>query len=307
MSCVKPLLAYRNDANEIKFARSESDRFQRGAMRLPCGQCIGCRLKHSRMWALRCMHEASLYLDNCFLTLTYDPKFLPEDMSLDKSHFQLFMKRLRAKVGSPSYKKRHGDVGKIRYYHCGEYGDENHRPHYHALIFNYDFPDKKLVAEKDGNRLYESPLLQELWPKGYATLGDVTFKSAAYVARYCTKKVTGEAASEHYLYVDDYGQVHRRQPEYATMSRRPGIGKPWLEKYHKDVYPNDFVVMNGKELPVPRYYDKLLEIDNEGLWLDVREGRYRDFDPDDPELSPERLLAKEKCALARLNQFSREV
>lgn len=220
---------------------------------VPCGQCIGCRLEKSRQWAVRCAHEASLYEKNCFLTLTYNDRHLPKDGSLHVDHFQKFMKRLR---------KAFPDQ-KIRFFHCGEYGEKFARPHYHACIFNFDFADKKLWRKtKDGNSLWTSETLEEIWGMGFCSIGDVTFESAAYVARYVTKKVTGKKALNHYNEINfDTGEIlSERRPEYTTMSRRPGIGKPWLEKYSSDVYPDDFVLMDGKKIKPPKYYDSQFEI-----------------------------------------------
>ena len=159
---------------------------------------------------MRCHHEASLYQDNCFITLTYSDEHLPSDKSLHVDHFQKFMKRLRKRFGEG-----------VRYYHCGEYGEKYMRPHYHACLFNFDFPDKKIWKENNGNRLYISESLSELWPFGFVTIGDVTFESAAYVARYIMKKVNGDLAESHYERVDwDTGEVYHLKPEYTTMSRR---------------------------------------------------------------------------------------
>ena len=181
-----------------------------------------------------------MYEDNCFITLTYDNKNLPKNKSLDLQHFQLFMKRLRKKFG----------IG-IRFFHCGEYGALTQRPHYHACIFNFDFQDKILWKVKNDNRLYTSQILNTLWPYGYCTTGEVTFDSAAYVARYIMKKITGELAEDHY---------NGRKPEYVTMSRRPGIGSTWLTKFHQEVYPSDFIIINGKKVKPPKYYDRNLEV-----------------------------------------------
>lgn len=158
-------------------------------LQVPCGQCVGCRLERSRQWAVRCVHEASLYTDNCFVTLTYNDDFLPEDRSLHYRHFQLFMKRLR---------KRHGDG--VRFYMCGEYGEKQGRPHYHACLFNFRFSDMRLWQERNGVKLYRSAELERLWPFGFCSVGEVTFESAAYVARYIMKKVTGDAAESHYTF-----------------------------------------------------------------------------------------------------------
>ena len=147
-------------------------------LELPCGQCIGCRLEKSRQWATRCIHEAQMHEDNCFITLTYDDENIPWDGSLNKQHFQAFMKRLRW----------HNKEKKIRYFHVGEYGEQLSRPHYHALIFNHDFDDKELWTVNDEMRLYTSEKLQKIWPMGFSTIGSVTWETAAYCSRYIMKK-----------------------------------------------------------------------------------------------------------------------
>ena len=135
------------------------------------------------------MHEAQMHENNCFITLTINPEELEKrknKWSLDHREFQLFMKRLRKKYGE------------VRFYMCGEYGEENKRPHYHACLFGVEFEDKELHRVRRGIPLYKSETLNKLWKLGFCTIGDVTFESAAYVARYIMKKVTGEKAEEHY-------------------------------------------------------------------------------------------------------------
>ena len=191
------------------------------------------------------MHE-----HNCFITLTFSPEELAKrnnPQSLDVSEFQRFMKRLRKKYG------------KVRFFHCGEYGEQNKRPHYHALLFGVDFSDRQLFSQRNGVRLYVSDNLSKLWPYGFSTIGDVTFESAAYCARYVMKKVRGEGSQDHYMWTDmETGEVNPVKPEYATMSRKPGIGKTWFDKYKSDVFPNDYCVIRGHEVRPPRYYETLL-------------------------------------------------
>lgn len=210
---------------------------------VPCGRCIGCRLERSRQWATRCQHEASLWPHNCFITLTYNDGALRSSIdeqegfaSLRPRDFTTFMKRLRWKYGP-----------NIRFFHCGEYGEKLSRPHHHALLFNHDFNDKRKLSGNGINQLYESDQLNELWPHGFASIGAVTWESAAYVARYALKKINGPGAEEHY---------QGRVPEYLTMSRRPGIGAGWLEKWSSDVYPSDIVIVRGTKTKPPRYYDE---------------------------------------------------
>ena len=252
LACFNPLVAYRGKipnpkSGKLPMVFSPRDSCDPDTeVKLPCGRCIGCRLERSRQWAIRCVHEASLYERNCFITLTFAPEHLPKSGSLNKRDFQLFMKRLRKRFGSG-----------VRYFHCGEYGEKMGRPHYHACLFNFDFDDREHWSTRDGIRLFTSKALQELWPFGFSTIGDVTFESAAYVARYVTKKITGPSAEDHY---------GGKLPEYITMSRRPGIGRPWMDKFSSDVYPHDRVVLRGREMRPPKFYDAIFELANpEGM------------------------------------------
>lgn len=208
---------------------------------LPCGRCIGCRLERARQWAVRCVKEAQLHEKNCFLTLTYSDENLPENRSLRKSDLQKFFKRFRKFLVDR----------KILYFACGEYGDATARPHYHALIFGFEFEDKKRIVVKNerGFSVHsESPTLRRLWPLGLSSCDGFSFESAAYVARYNLKKVNGEMAEEYY---------QGRQPEFLVMSRRPAIAQRWYEKYGQEVRNLDSVVSRGIECKPPRFFDKL--------------------------------------------------
>jgi hypothetical protein len=260
MPCYSPLSGFRskvrnpNGKRNIVFKRNEALTDMK--VELPCGQCVGCRLEKSRQWAMRMMCEAQMYDDNCFLTLTYDQENLPDDGSLVLKHFQDFMKRLRSK-----YPRAADDP--IRYFHCGEYGGRTMRPHYHAIVFNFDFDDKYhwSTNSETGDSYYRSEDLEKLWTFGNSLIGEVTFESAAYCARYVTKKLKG-AMSEEGTKVLNYetGELLDRTPEYATMSRRPGIGKKWFEKFKSDAYPSDFLILrDGVKMQPPKYYDKLME------------------------------------------------
>jgi hypothetical protein len=230
---------------------------------------------------MRCVHEAALHEDNCFLTLTYEDRKLPESGSLDHKDFQDFMKRLRRR-----YEPR-----KIKYYMCGEYGEDTKRPHYHACLFNFDFADKTIYKTQNGFNLYNSDTLHDLWGHGYCVIGDVTFDSAAYVARYIMKKINGDAADLH------YGDL---KPEYNAMSN--GIGKEWFNKFKDDVFPGDFVVMNGKKVAVPKYYEMLLDKDDPDLLKLLKARRkYELTKIDEEELFAKRLDVKQHC---KKNQIS---
>lgn len=231
--------------------------------------------------------------DNCFITCTYSPEFLPADESLDKRHFQLFMKRFRKRFGQ------------VRYFQCGEYGEQLSRPHYHACIFGFRFPDRVLLKENDGQRLWTSKSLEELWGMGFCTVGELTFESAAYVARYVMKKVTGEAAEDYYKKYRLDGQLVDVQPEYVCMSRRPGIARAWFERWNHDVFPADEVIARGFAGRPPRFYDKLLEAESPVVFEEVKKKRRKEIEKYSDNCTPERLKVRRKVTEARVKQLRR--
>lgn len=236
--------------------------------------------------------------ENCFITLTYNDENLPWDGSLNKEHFQRFMKRLRF----------HFRPKPIRYFHCGEYGDQLHRPHYHALLFGHDFDDKDLHAQSDdGHRLWVSETLAKLWPFGFSTIGTVSWETAAYCARYTQKKITGAAANEHYWRPLATDMEVLLQPEYATMSLKPAIGKTWFDTYAGDCFPTDFVTHRGRKRRVPRYYDTLLGRDDETALNRVKEKRIQKAHAWMHENTPTRLRAREACQQAKLDTLKRNL
>lgn len=300
MACFHPLKAFRTAGGEIIFNPHRADTV--ADLTLPCGQCVGCRLERSRQWAIRCVHEASLHKDNCFITLTYAPEHLPKDNSLHYKDFQLFMKRLRKRFTNQ----------KIRFYMCGEYGENFGRPHFHACLFGFDFSDKRLFfTSRNGDKIFRSDVLEELWPFGLCSIGEVTFKSAAYVARYIMKKVTGNSLnpdtglpfSEHY-YMGD-GQY--RTPEFTKMSLKPGIGSDWLDKYKSDVYPNDYVVINGKKVKPPRYYDKKYAISDPFDYDELEFNRFSRAREKLDDNTPERLAVRKEVLEAKLSKLKRNL
>ena len=139
---------------------------------------------------MRNMHEASLWLNNIFITLTYDNEHLPEHNTLVKKDFQDFMKRLRKK-------KKASTKNPIRFFHCGEYGEQFGRPHYHAILFNTNFRDRETLNAKGTKGLTTSETLNKLWGKGHTSIGDVTFESAAYVAGYVQQQPTDQPTTNN--------------------------------------------------------------------------------------------------------------
>lgn len=240
------------------------------------------------------MHEG-----NSFVTLTYSEDNIPPDFSLRYKDFQLFMKRLR-KEFAPQ---------KIRFYMCGEYGETYSRPHFHACLFGAFFSDRYSWRKSpSGFDLYRSPTLERLWTAGSAEIGDVTFESAAYVARYIMKKVNGDAAMEHYKVVDsETGEIYWREPEFTKMSLKPGIGFRWFEKYRGDVFPHDRVISRGIAATPPRYYSDLLKLVDESMFMDIKEKRLAKAAELSHDNTVERLRVKEKVCNARVSQLKRSV
>lgn len=313
MPCYHPLQAYQCQQTKlVSFGKPPSDS---RPITLPCGQCIGCRERRARDWALRCMHEASLYKNNCFITLTYDDQHLPPDRSLHYIEFQKFMKRLRFShrgispvCGDEDTSKR--DHYPIRFYMCGEYGTNFGRPHFHAILFNFDFEDKVFFKKApSGEMLYRSKSLESLWHGGFSSIGSVTFQSAAYVARYINAKITGKLADDHYSWVDrETGEVHFRTPEFNKMSLKPGIGAGWLEKFQSDVFPHDYIVNSqGAKLPVPKYYNKRFQCSNPYEYDEIQHERFLNSRKFIDDNTPERLQIKKQVHLAKLKRLKRTI
>ncbi|AXL15226.1 replication initiator protein [Microviridae sp.] len=307
MPCYKPLTGWQTeDLNEngkrpMVFAQPKKGEYKQ--LEVPCRQCIGCRLEYSRQWAMRITHEQQLHKENAFITLTYDPEHLPGH-SLDKREWQLFLKKFR-KALHPK---------KIRFFMAGEYGGQPElgrkfgRPHFHAIIFGW-YPEKNDLSPvkktNTGQILYHSDYLSKIWGKGFVSVGSVTFESAAYVARYVTKKITGEIAEEHYTDIDfSTGESIKLEPEFTLASRRPGIGGDWFKKYKKDL-EKGFITVRGKKMNAAKFYDKKFdEIDPYKMdeIKEKREERARDLAHDN---TTERLVVKEKIKRKKLKLLPR--
>lgn len=244
---------------------------------IPCGKCVGCRLDYSRQWAARCMLEAEQYQDNQFVCLTYDPENIPivpgvsEDGeitmvgTLVPDDLKNFFKRLRI-----TYKRKFNHDN-IRFYACGEYGDEKKRPHYHAIIFNLPVPDKEYwYTNKSHQKVYRSAFLEKIWGKGIVTTGEVTWESAAYVARYVMKKQKGPDAKTYYK---QRGIV----PEFVRMSRRPGLALNYYEDNKGKIYECDEIYLKQKKgvikLKPSKYFDDKFDVEEPELMKAIKEKR----------------------------------
>jgi hypothetical protein len=253
------------------------------------------------------MHESQLHQANSFLTLTYDNKNLPDDFSINVRTLQLFLKRLRKSLST-----------KIRFFAVGEYGEddpdpfEGNRPHYHALIFNYQFSDLTLFSNKNNTKLYTSKNLSNLWPYGFSTTGNLTYQSAAYCARYTLKKIGGDLAADHYTRIHPLsGNLVQVKPEFATMSRggrgkntSGGIGSAWFDTFKSDIYPSDFVVVDGKRHPVPKFYHLKLAQEEQEKSKRLRKRRALEHRADN---TPARLRVREQVKLAQISALKRTI
>lgn len=312
MGCDGPLTAYRPSVGaadrRLVFDKRKSN--SGIAVQVPCGQCAGCKLEHSRQWAVRCMHELKMHAGSnwgsAMLNLTYDNKHLPYGYTLSLADYQNFLKKLR-KVRGPG----------LRFFGCGEYGDKFGRPHYHIITFNYRPTDTKLVQRKETYNYYSSESLSDLWGKGNIIIGDVSFDSCAYVARYCLKKITGKKADDHYSILLPDGTRFNRRPEFTTMSRKPGLAFEYYQTYKSEILAHDNIIMNGHEMAVPRYYDKLTEnsdanmrrgnLTDKTILENLKKNRLgrltRQMRADSK--SSRRSFAKQKIRAAKLKQKSR--
>ena len=312
MSCNKPIVAYRKVVPDefgkrpTLFHQPSGDYEQ---VELACRKCHGCRRDQTLAWALRCTNEASQHQDNMFLNLTYDEQHIPEDHSLNVRDWQLFMKRLRKSIAPK----------KIRYYAVGEYGSPSPmrhddivgnkigRPHYHAMIFGHRFPDLEQAGKGDsGESLMESEICTKLWGQGNVKIGQVTFASAAYVTGYCTKKLYGTIAEDHYRYTDPAtGVVYPVKPEFSVSSNRPAIGLGFYQEFVDDYKRNGFQYTAKGKVPIPAYYLRKMEESDPQIWEDIQ-ARKIEFAlsnlEDDTEL---RRAVKEECAARKYNKFER--
>lgn len=232
MACTRPIAGWRavspnpTGRYSVVFDLGKGDPLR--PMSVSCGGCASCCEEKARQWYMRCYHEAKMSDLNCFITLTYrEPA--PKDLSL--RDVQLFLKRLR-KTGA-----------EFRYFIVGEYGPKNRRPHYHGLLFGWMPPDGVFAGGGSGKERFRSDVLQTVWSHGYVMFSPVNKQTIGYCVNYMAKDGDGYA-----------GLVK----PFQVMSRRPGLGRPYFERYWKDAASRDEVVIDGKPVRMPKYYLGLL-------------------------------------------------
>ncbi len=203
-----------------------TDQKTRLPLLVSCRKCIECMQTRANEWALRGHFELKQHNENCFITLTYDDKNNP--VKLVKKDMQDFIKRLRKKIAPK----------KIKYFSCGEYGDKKLRPHYHIIIFGYDFNDKEYLRKSQSDLpIYESKALNKLWTKGIAIIQDANVNTIRYSAKYSTKQ---KQILPKYL---------QDAPEFNTMSQNLGID-PILDRM--DVFvQTDEIYIDGFAYKIP--------------------------------------------------------
>lgn len=240
----------------------------RDFIEIPCGQCVECRLSYARMWAERIMLEAQDHKYTWFVTLTYNDENLPPNFSgieefaqlhsLNPEDMTLFLKRLRERTGQ-----------KFRYYYCGEYGSHTARPHYHMILFGFDFNDLEVYKHTQFGDLFISKSFEDIWGKGFCTIAKCTYETAAYTARYVMKKRKGED-SQIFL-------LHGLISEFVRMSRRPGIARKYFDENFEEIYKTDEIFIEtrkgGKKFTPPRYFDKLYESLDPDSFIEIKADR----------------------------------
>lgn len=237
MKCADPQLCYVNSKG-FKVYRNfsyASHIFKQMANQVfDCRKCIFCRKKHAYELASRCVLHASLYKDNCFVTLTYDEKKPGYHNNFNYEDIQKFKKRLR------THCQRHHNGKKIEIFNVHEYGSRG-KKHWHLIIFNHDFGDKILFGGRSDLPLYTSAMLERLWPHGFNTIGDVSAASAMYQAQYVEKDFKNNNVTS----------------KKKSHSKHSGIGRPYFLKHYKQILRLGYIPINGKKLPVPRSFQRI--------------------------------------------------
>lgn len=296
----------KNGTRRLTF--SPADAWLDRPVTVSCGQCMGCRLAKSQDWVTRMMHERQYHDCASFITLTYSTEHVPISGGLVVSHLQKFLKRLRRNIDY-----HYGTEKKIAYYACGEYGSKNLRPHYHLVVFGEDFADdRRKHAMRRGHVTYRSPRLEKLWNLGFSEIGDVNSTTTAYVAKYVTKKVkvSDEATNNPYRRFNSLtGETWTVQREFQTSSRNPALGLRWFKDFGAAAIERGFCVIEGKKVPVPRYYLLKGEASIPELIKEYKSDVRRRMASKEVKFNntPERLIVRETVKAAYINSAKRNL
>lgn len=296
MACESPMRAYaRADGSGVSFYKRKDPQYwvqPYTGLAIPCGHCILCREEQARQQAVRIEHEARMWVESSFVTLTYEDKHLPKYGSLRYADTTKFWKRIRMHLHRQK-------LGKLRYYMVGEYGDETLRPHYHACIFGQAFIQDRIFIRHKPTPLWTSPLLQELWGLGQVSVGALTFETARYAASYVTKKLVSK---QQYVRADEEsGELIPLEQPRAFMSKN--IAKSWWQRWKQGVIENDFVVINGQRQKPPKAYDRWLREVDEKKAAEIKAQRLKHSQV----LSTEEIRARARYAHARVKSKSKSI
>lgn len=298
MKCHSPISAYLSSNGGLVF-HPMARHGEVSEIKIPCRQCLACRLNHASEWQTRLVHESKMHDHSIFLTLTYDEKNLPQYGTLVTEHLQKFIRGLRKAIHPI----------KIRYYACGEYGDTTRRAHYHAIIFGWEPTDGVLHSvSHDGSSLYVSKLLSARWPFGHHLYSRTSPETMGYVARYSVKKQTGQAAKGAYRFVDDdTGELTKIKPPFALMSLKPGIGYSHMEKFKDDYLRTNSTIVSGKRKPLPSAYVRKLKRDYPDWHMDFSDAGQDFAFAHKEDFTFQRLADAEKVLKASVQSLKRKL
>ena len=239
MKCADPILCYTNQNGKRVFRHfSHASYLYKSTLHqqvFKCGRCLPCRKAQAKQLATRCVLHASLYKLNCFLTLTYDESAEGYHNNLQYEDIQKFKKRLRQSVKRETGKR-------IEVFNVHEYG-KNGKKHWHLIVFNHDFSDKKLFTTNNALPLYTSAKLKKLWPFGHHTIGDVSEASAMYQAQYMEK---------------DFKNNNQTSLK-KSHSKHSGLGRPFFLLHFRQILTLGFIPFGGRKLSLPRYFEKIAD------------------------------------------------
>lgn len=282
--CTRPLTAYHNPEGGRPIFGWEGEKNGYTKLQLPCGKCTDCTKDYYTSWATRGSRELSQWESSLFVTLTYSDEHLPSDRSLNKEHVQLFLKRLKKRMGSSK-------SNPIRQIYTGEYGEHTRRPHYHLILFNLDFADKtEHYKTSQGHQVFRSGLLESLWTYGHSEFGYATPATIAYLCKYVLKKVPRKLRDKPLEIFAD-GKKFLVSHEFLETSRNPGIGA-YLRG--SESLRKGFLSVDGVKKKLPKYYLEWLR-KNEPETYDYISNYKFDFMSEKEKETPLRMQQRENA------------
>lgn len=221
-----------------------------------CGKCIPCLIKRKSQWSYRLVEQMRVSFSAYFVTLTYDNSHLPYgDFNAignknDHRHFMKWLKyyddpeRLakRDHISINEFNRATNDKGKISYYGCLEYGDENKRPHMHYILFNVRDTDSIGSAWAEQIKI-KPKVYKPGFSYGRIQIDDCNVNTIDYVLKYMVKER------------GDYDDSMEK--ERSWMSKGLGnITTPEFVRYINEERGNVVVSQRGTKVALPRYFRK---------------------------------------------------